>query len=181
MKKIIACLFILSISFSCFAQKYLTKTAKIVFSSKTPLETIVGTNKLVATLIDAQTGNVDFIVNIKSFVFDKQLMQEHFNENYLESDKLPKATFKGVITNLAAISFNKNGEYKVEVSGKMTIHGVTKDVKTIGKITIDGNALTINADFKIPIEAYNIKIPGAVKDKISKDVTVIVDGILIKK
>ncbi len=157
------------------AEKYLTKTGKIIFTSKTPLETIEGTNKSVAALLDSQTGALDFIVQIKSFVFDRQLLQEHFNENYMESDKLPKATFKGNITNLASINFAKDGEYKADVTGKMTIHGVTKDVKNTGKIIVKGKSVSIVSSFSVVLADYNISIPGAVKDKISKDVKVSVN------
>ncbi|MBK7589587.1 MAG: YceI family protein [Bacteroidetes bacterium] len=162
------------------ADKYLTKTGKVIFTSKAPLETIEGTNKSVATLLNTDNGSVEFSIQIKSFVFDRQLLQEHFNENYMESDKIPKATFKGSITNKAAINFAKDGEYKAEVSGKMTIHGVEKDVKNVGKIIIKGNTVQIISDFSILLADYNIAIPGAVKDKISKDVKVSVNCALEK-
>ncbi len=98
---------LITFSLSAQSQKYLTKTGKVVFTSKTPLEMIEGTNKSVASLLDSKSGGVDFIIQIKSFVFDRQLLQEHFNENYMESDKIPKATFKGTITNLGEINFAK--------------------------------------------------------------------------
>jgi hypothetical protein len=179
MKKIlILCLSFISLH--CAADKYLTKTGKIKFTSKTPLELIEGTNKSVAVLLDSQNGSVDFLVLIKSFVFDRQLLQEHFNENYMESEKIPKASFKGSITNLAAINFGKDGEYKAEVGGKMTIHGITKDVKNIGKIIVKGSSITLIADFSVLLSDYGISIPGAVKDKISKDVKVSVNCALDK-
>ncbi len=179
MKKIlILCLSVVALN--AFADKYLTKTGKVIFTSKTPLELIEGTNKSVATLVDAQNGSIDFIIQIKSFVFDRQLLQEHFNENYMESDKIPKASFKGTITNLASINFAKDGEYKAEVAGKMSIHGVVKDVKNMGKIIVKGNAITLISEFSILLSDYNIAIPGAVKDKISKDVKVSVNCVLEK-
>jgi polyisoprenoid-binding protein YceI len=168
---ILLSLFTLQVS----AQKYLTKTGKITFTSKTPLETIEGVNKSVASLLDIKTGSLEFIVQIKSFVFDRQLLQEHFNENYMESNKIPKASFKGSVTNLAAINFAKDGEYRAEVSGVMTIHNVSKEVKNTGKIIVKGGMITIVSDFSILLADYNISIPGAVKDKISKDVKVSVN------
>ena len=179
MKKILL-LALITLSLSAQSQKYLTKTGKVVFTSKTPLETIEGTNKSVAALLDSKSGGMDFIIQIKSFVFDRQLLQEHFNENYMESDKIPKASFKGTITNLAEINFAKDGDYKADVSGKMTIHGITKDVKHRGKISIKGSTVTLSSFFSILIADYGITIPGAVKDKISKDVKITVQCLLEK-
>lgn len=157
------------------ATKYMTKTGKITFTSKTPLETIEGVNKSVASLLDSQTGGLEFIVQIKSFVFDRQLLQEHFNENYMESNKIPKSTFKGSVTNINSVNFAKDGEYRVEVTGKMMIHNVTKDVKNTGKVIVKDNTVTLVSDFNILLSDYNIVIPGAVKDKISKEVKIAVN------
>lgn len=154
------------------AQKFMTKTGSIDFSATGAIEKIEGFNKSSACLLDSKTGALDFIVQIKSFVFEKQLMQEHFNENYMESDKFPKASFKGSITNLSAINFAKDGEYTAEVGGKLTIHGVTKDVKSTGKIIIKGGKPTLKSSFSVLLADYNVIIPGAVKDKISKDVKI---------
>jgi hypothetical protein len=170
--------FILLASLQTQAQKYFTKTGTIIFNSKSPVEKIEGVNKATACLLDTRTGAIDFIVQIKSFVFDKQLMQEHFNENYLESDKFPKANFKGVITNHTAINFTKDGEYNAEVVGKMALHGVTKDVKFTGKISIKSGKVTITSTQMLLLEDYKISIPNAVKDKISKDVKVTVNSTL---
>jgi len=137
------------------ADKYLTKTGKVIFTSKAPLETIEGTNKSVATLLNTDNGSVEFSIQIKSFVFDRQLLQEHFNENYMESDKIPKATFKGSITNKAAINFAKDGEYKAEVSGKMTIHGVDALQFDFSSISVpEGQKLRIVGNLP-----YNISSP----------------------
>jgi polyisoprenoid-binding protein YceI len=136
------------------------------------LETIEGKNKAVGCLLDSKTGTIDFIVQIKSFVFDKKLMQEHFNENYMESDKFPKASFKGQIINLSAIQFSKDGEYKTDVKGKLTIHGVTKDVTFSGKIIVRSGKLLIASSFSVLLADYNISIPGAVKDKVAKEVKI---------
>jgi polyisoprenoid-binding protein YceI len=99
-------------------------------------------------------------------------MQEHFNENYMESDKFPKASFKGQIINLSAIQFSKDGEYKTDVKGKLTIHGVTKDVTFSGKIIVRSGKLLIASSFSVLLADYNIAIPGAVKDKVAKEVKI---------
>jgi len=157
------------------AQKMMTKTGTIEFVSKTPLELIIGTNKSVACLYDTKTGSLDFILQNKSFVFDKQLLQEHFNENYMESDKFPKSSFKGTITNYTSINLAKDGEYDAEVVGKLTIHGTTKDIKSTGKIIVKNGKPTLISTFTVLCADYNIAIPGAVKDKISKDVKISVN------
>lgn len=171
MKKILFALLSL-IALQTNAQKYLTKTGTIKFVSKAPLETIEGVNKSVASLIDTKAGTLDFIVQIKSFVFDRQLLQEHFNENYMESTKFPKATFKGKIENINAVNFTKDGEYEAITSGKLTIHGITKDIKQKGKIIIKQGKAVLASSFNVLLADYNIAIPGAVKDKISKEVKI---------
>lgn len=87
--------------------RYMTKTGYIGFYSHTPVEDIKADNNQVASILDSQTGEMVFNVLIKSFVFEKALMQEHFNENYMESDKYPKASFKGKVSNLEKIDFSK--------------------------------------------------------------------------
>jgi len=157
------------------AQKFMTKTGSVEFSATTPVERIEGTNKSVACLLDSKTGALDLIVQVKSFVFEKQLMQEHFNENYMESDKFPKSTFKGSLTNLSAVNFSKDGEYNADVAGKLTIHGVTNDVKTTGKIIVKEGKATLKSVFNARLADYKIDIPGAVKEKISKDAKITVN------
>jgi polyisoprenoid-binding protein YceI len=171
---------LLFVAFQANAQKYMTKTASAEFTSKAPMETIDGKNKAVACLLDSKTGKLDFVIQIKSFVFEKQLLQEHFNENYMESSKYPKSTFSGSITNLSAINFAKEGEYRAEVSGKLTIHGVTKEVKEVGKLIVKGNQIVLNSSFPVLVADYKIEIPGAVKDKIAKEVKVVVNASLEK-
>jgi hypothetical protein len=168
MKQLIIALLILG-STQAQAQKFLTKTGSINFSASSSIEKIEGANKSVACLLDSKSGSLDFVVQIKSFIFKQQLMQEHFNENYMESDKFPKATFKGTITNLSVIDFTKDGEYPALVGGKLTIHGVTKDVKSAGTISITKGKPTLKSNFVVVLSDYSIAIPGAVKDKISKD------------
>ncbi|MFA4864578.1 MAG: YceI family protein, partial [Bacteroidales bacterium] len=134
--KIIAILLIgLVSSISVHAQKYMTKNGNIMFYSETPMETIKAVNEQVNAVLDTQTGDIVCKILIKSFQFPKALMQEHFNENYLESDKFPNSTFKGKITNLSAINFSKGGIYDALIEGDMTIHGVTKNISEKGTFT----------------------------------------------
>jgi polyisoprenoid-binding protein YceI len=101
-------------------------------------------------------------------------MQEHFNENYLESDKFPRSEFKGKITDLSSVDFKKDGTYNVTVSGDLTIKDVTKKIETKGTIVVESGNITANSVFSIVPEEYNIEIPGVVRDNIAKTIEVTV-------
>jgi len=171
MKKVFFSLLVF-VSLQASAQRFMTKTGTIDFVATGAIEKIEGSNKSVACLLDSKAGSLDVIIQIKSFVFEKQLMQEHFNENYMESDKFPKASFKGSIINMASINMAKDGEYTADVVGKLMIHGVTKDVKSTGKVIIKGGKPILKSAFAVLLADYGIEIPGAVKDKISKYVKI---------
>ena len=102
-------------------------------------------------------------------------MQEHFNENYVESDKFPNGDFKGSITNISEINWSKPGTYTAKVSGKLTLHGVTRDVSTTGTITVAPDGLKTNSVFNISLNDFNIKRPSLVKDKLSNTIQITVD------
>jgi hypothetical protein len=155
--------------------KYFTKSGKIEFYSSAPLEDIEAKNKTVMAVLDSKSGALQFSVQMKGFEFDKALMQEHFNENYVESDKFPKAEFKGTITNNGDINYSKEGSYTAKVKGKMTIHGVTKDVETTGTVKVSGDKLEANSVFNILLSDYDVKIPSVVKDKISNSIKITVE------
>jgi polyisoprenoid-binding protein YceI len=175
-KNLIVALVFLLASTACFAQdKYFTKTGKISFFSKGQMEDIEAKNKTVTAVIDTKSGAVQFAVQMKGFEFAKQLMQQHFNENYVESDKYPKGEFKGSISNNSEIDYTKDGTYNAKVKGKLTIHGVTKDVETTGKVKVDGGKLDVTSDFNILLSDYNIKIPSIVQDKLSNSIKISVD------
>ncbi len=156
-------------------QVYLTRNGKITFFSQAPLENIEATNNDVTSILDTQKGEFAFVVLIKSFRFKKALMQEHFNENYMESKTFPKATFKGNITDLSKINFAKDGSYPVTVNGDLTIHGVTKKIEVPGTITIVQGKITATSKFGVKVKDYNIKIPSIVINKIAETVEVSVD------
>ena len=156
------------------AQKFMTKNGFISFYSHTPMEDIKGDNNQVVGVLDISTGEMVFQALIKSFHFDRALMEEHFNENYMESDKIPKSVFKGKITNLASVDFTKNGVYNVTVEGDLTIHDVTNKISTKGTVEVISGGLNANAKFNIVPEDYKIVIPGVVKDKFDKSLEVTV-------
>ncbi|MBK5272683.1 MAG: YceI family protein [Bacteroidia bacterium] len=156
--------------FGSFGQKYFTKIGKINFdatSSSSP-EKIEGVNKTVTCVLDSKTGNIQFAVLMKGFEFEKALMEEHFNENYMESDKFPKAEFKGIIENTDKVDCTKDGVYPAIVKGKITMHGETKDIEAEGKLMIQNGKVNVNAEFKVLLADFKISIPGLVADKISK-------------
>jgi len=173
--KIISLLFVMSLFQLVSAQKYITKSGHIWFYGETPMEEIEAHNRQVVSSIDCSTGELAFVLLIKSFEFKRALMQEHFNENYLESDKIPKANFKGKIDNVSKVDFKKDGTYPAEVSGDLTIHGVTKHITSKGTIEVKGNKITANSKFMIVPKDYDIKIPSIVENKIAKEMQVTVE------
>jgi hypothetical protein len=174
MKRLIVLFFFLNLVLALNAQKYMTKNGFIGFYSHTPMEDIKGDNNQVVGVLDITTGDMVFQALIKSFHFDRALMEEHFNENYMESDKIPKSMFKGKITNLSAVDFTKNGKYDVTVEGDLTIHDVTNKITTKGTIEVVSGGINANSKFNIVPEDYKITIPGVVREKINKNLEVTV-------
>lgn len=168
----IASIFLLLHSWSLSAQKYFTKSGKIHFFSETPMENIEAENNTVTSVLDVESGRMEFAVLIKAFHFEKALMEEHFNENYLESGKFPKAVFKGQITNLDAVDFSKAGEQEVVVSGDLTIHGETNPVSAVGKLTKTEEGYDTEASFTVLLSDYKVEIPSVVKDNISNEIKI---------
>src|ERR1043165_8016601 len=113
--------FLLLSFFSNAQDKFFTKSGKISFFSSTPAEDIKALNKSAAVVFDTKTGDIQFSVLMKGFEFKKGMMQEHFNKEYVESDKFPKAEFIGQVTNNTEINYNKNGNYTAKVKGKLTL------------------------------------------------------------
>jgi YceI-like domain len=155
--------------------KFFTKSGKISFVSKGAIETIEAVHKGVTCVLDAKAGFMQFAVLMKGFEFRKALMQEHFNENYVESSKYPKSEFKGQIVNNSDIDYTKDGTYKAKVKGKLSLHGETKDVETDGTITVKNGSINANSVFNILLSDYKISIPGMVKENMSNTVTITID------
>ncbi len=166
--------FLIAATSGLFAQKYMTRTGKITFNATAPNspEKIEAINNEVACILDSKSGDIVFQVLIKSFKFERELMKEHFNENYLESDKYPKADFKGTVTKISEISFAKDGTYNVKVAGKLTIHGVSLDVNVPGTLTVKGNTVNAKAKFSVALKDYKIDVPSLVADKLGKEATI---------
>ena len=173
--RILLTLLLISASVCSIAQTYITRNGKVMFFSKAPVENIEAVNNEVTSILDTKKGEFAFIVLIKSFKFRKALMEEHFNENYMESNTYPKANFKGTITNLPGVDFNKDGTFAVNVKGDLTLHGVTKNIEVPGTITIVGGKIAATSTFKIRIKDYKISIPSTVINNIAEVVDVNID------
>ncbi|HYC39058.1 MAG TPA: YceI family protein [Chitinophagaceae bacterium] len=179
MKKNALLLIALGTSAIVFAQgKFYTKTGRISFYSSAKLEDITAVNRSVVTLLDAKTGDLQFAVLMKGFEFRKALMQEHFNKSYVESDKYPRSEFKGQIVNNASVNYGADKAYPVTAEGRLTIHGVTKEVSVPGTLTVKNGKVTINAVFNILLADYNIAIPKMYRDNISKSIQITVEETL---
>ena len=168
-------LFIIIALGSAQAQKYITKTGHIHFFASTLMEDIDAHNRQVNSALDQQTGDFVFKVLMKSFQFERALMQEHFNENYVESDKFPNASFIGKVLNIKDINFAKNGVYNASVEGDLTIKGVTKKVTEKGTFEVKDGKVIGKSTFNILLADFDIKIPNAVADKIAKSFKIDVD------
>ncbi len=175
MKKYSLILLVLIMGTSVFAQKFVTKSGHIRFYSETPMETIEANNKQVNSAYDHENGAFVFKVLMKSFEFEKALMQEHFNENYVESDDFPNSFFKGKIVNNEDIDLNKMGEVPVKVIGQLTLHGMTMDVEADGIMDIQENMISASSKIIIEPKEYDIKIPGAVVKNIAEEIEVFIN------
>lgn len=142
------------------------------FFSEAPLEDIEAINKEVLGAIDLEKGTIAVSMLIRGFHFDKSLMEEHFNENYLESEKYPKATFKGVISNFTELDFKTVGNFVAEAKGEIEIHGVKKPLNTIVKFDVSPTKLSAITSFDIAIKEFNIDVPRLVVKNIAEVVEV---------
>jgi polyisoprenoid-binding protein YceI len=156
--------------------RFFTKSGTIDFYSKAPLEDIEAKNKTVTAVLDTRTGVMQFSVLMKGFEFEQALMQEHFNENFVESDKFPKTEFKGIILNNPDIDYSKPGSHKVKVKGTLSLHGVTKPIEAEGNLKVNDDNIKAESTFHILLSDYGVKRPAIVKDKISNTIRIIVDA-----
>lgn len=152
------------------------EASSISFFSKSPLEDIDATNNKPVIVLRTTTNDIQFGVPMVSFKFPKPLMEEHFNENYVESDKYPTCTFKGKINE--TIDYTKDGEYKVTAKGTMNLHGVSKEIEASGTLIIKGKEITIVSNFKVKVADYNIKVPSLYVQNIAEVIDVKVNAVL---
>ncbi|HBS87299.1 MAG: hypothetical protein A2W91_03695 [Bacteroidetes bacterium GWF2_38_335] len=153
-------------------EKYYTNTGHVYFISRTDILNIEGTNDKMISFININTGEMIFGVKMKAFEFKLPLAEEHFNENYVESEKYPNAKFKGKILNFSEVNLKKEGKYEVEAEGDLEIHGVTRKIKEKAMLLVKENKIVATCSFSINISDYNIKVPKLVEDKVAKEIPI---------
>ena len=151
-----------------FAQKYQASGGSVHFFSEAPLENIEATSNAAKSILNLSTGEIAFLVPIQSFHFEKSLMEEHFNENYLESDLYPSSTFSGAFKGLRM----DTSWHDVTVSGELSIHGQKKKIELTGRGKIEKDSIILEANFQVRLSNYKIKIPMVVIYNIAEVVDV---------
>lgn len=177
MKKIVIAILLLLATQSQAQERLLCRNASVKFFSKMPLENIEAVNNQGLSVIDLKTGNIEFSVLLKGFIFPNALMQEHFNENYVESSKYPRAYFKGSIQSVPTIDLTKNANYQFNVKGTMQLHGKTAEMATVAQLQVKDGIIFGDSNFDLLLEDYAIQIPKLVKDKIAKSIHINVKAI----
>jgi hypothetical protein len=167
-----ALIFLVVIQTPVVAQKFILDKSLISFFSDGAIEDISAQNKKTSSIFNSTTTDIVFSVPITEFQFEKSLMQEHFNEKYMESDKFPKAVFQGKIVGFDPAASTKQD---VKALGKMTIHGVTKDIEIPGIAEKNGDRIVLKSKFIVKLEDYKITIPQLLWQNIAEQVEVTVD------
>ena len=165
-------LILLSFAFTVQGQKYISESSKVSFFSKASIEDIAADNSKSMSLFNSETNEIAFSVPIKEFKFSKSLMEEHFNEKYLESEKFPKSTFQGKILD---IQLQTTGSQRVRAQGKFTLHGITKDIEVPGTIEIMNGQITLKSKFKVKLEDYDIIRPQLLWKNIAEEIEVSIE------
>lgn len=153
---------------------YACKNAKVTLYSEAPIENIEATTTTGVSVYNAVTGELDFSININSFKFPKALMQEHFNSDYMESDKYPRATFKGKINE--KIDVSKDGTYPVTVTGDLSVHNVTQHRTIPGKVNVKGGVISMTSEFMVNCADHHIEIPRLVFHNIAESLKITVSA-----
>lgn len=171
-KLLILFMFVFVHAFSSAQNVYFTRTGHIYFISQTDVIDIDANNNQVASFFDIETGKLQFAVLVKSFEFSLATAKEHFNESYMESDKFPKATFKGKIIDIEEIDLKAPGIYQVDVTGDLSVRGITKTIEVPAEVQVANNTISAKSEFVLTIADFNIKVPKVVQHRVAKQVTV---------
>ncbi|WP_373513144.1 YceI family protein [Persicitalea sp.] len=149
---------------------YATTSGQTSFHSSTPAEDINAVNKKTQVLLNTATGEMAVLMSMRDFDFPNELMEEHFNENYMESEKYPKATFKGKLDQ--PVDFSKNGSYQLSASGTFTVHGVSQPRKLNGTLSVQNERVSVDAKFDVALVDHKIEVPKIVFVKIAQVIEV---------
>jgi polyisoprenoid-binding protein YceI len=182
MKKTLFILSMLLGSLMVQAQIFINKpnACVITFFSKTSIENISAKNDRVGSAINFKSDSITFKVQTNKFDFPNSLMEDHYNETYMESNKYPISIFKGKFDK--HIDTSKPGVYPISCTGTLTMHGVTRTVTATGTITVkNANEITLHSSFNVLLKDYNIEIPTVVTNKIAESIQITVDGTYLKK
>ena len=164
-------LFFLLSSLGAGAQTiFIAKSGEIAFYSKAPVENIEAHNTSAQALLNTSNREMAFRVPIRKFKYQNAMMEEHFNEKYMESDKFPMATFKGNIKE--DIDLTKNGDYKVTAEGTLIIHGVEHDISAPGTVSVKEGEINVQSDFTVRLKDHNITVPQIVFQNIAEKIDV---------
>ncbi|WP_224996629.1 YceI family protein [Cesiribacter sp. SM1] len=158
-------------SLPLYSQQYQLAESRVSFFSSAPMENIEAISSRAKSLLNTQTAEIAFVIPIKTFEFEKKLMQEHFNENYMESHKYPDATFKG---KLSGFNPQQKGVQKVVARGQMNIHGVNRNVEAAGTLEYRDKEIYLTAVFPVKVADYEVEIPSLVFYNIAEEVEVTV-------
>jgi polyisoprenoid-binding protein YceI len=150
---------------------FISNNGTVRFSSQAPLETIRAESKKLSGVLDVARRTYAFTVLINSFEgFNSPLQKEHFNENYMESDKIPSATFKGKI--IEEVDLKTPGTYDVRAKGMMKIHGVEKEMIVKAKLVVKSGLINVTSNFSVMLKDFNINVPNIVNQKIASEIKV---------
>lgn len=175
MKAVFAVIFFFVFLSHAVAQsKYIDRNGKASFFSSAPMEDIEAHNNQAVSILDVKSGEIVTSMLMKSFNFRKALMEEHFNENYIESNKYPKSTFKGKVTNIDLFDVTKNGNYTLNVTGEITLHGVTQKINVKADAVVENGTIKAKAVFPLAVKDFNIEVPRLVRNNIAEKVDVTV-------
>lgn len=178
MKKSILVLALVTVTGALFAQKKTTTSAVVAFDASTAIDALPkAENKTVVAALDTKTGSVAFEATVKNFAFTNPTIQDHFNgANWLNSDEFPTFTFKGNIVNLSSVNFTKDGTYKVDVEGTLSVKGKEQPLKTPANITVKSGAITTTSNFSFKLADYGIGGAPIEAGKVAKEPKVTVSA-----
>lgn len=172
MKKIAVLVLVVLFSFTPIQEKKITKTGTITFEASVPsFEEVKGKNTAVTCVLNTTNGEIAALALMKGFRFKVALMEEHFNENYIESSKFPKATFKGKIEDFDVSKITESSK-EYTIKGKLELHGKSKDITSLAKIKKMGSDIEIKTNFSVNVSDFDIEIPSVVSKKVAKKVTI---------
>ena len=181
MQKLLLPFLLLAVTIAFGQSKYMTKSGSMSFEASQPsFEPIEATHSAVSALLNADTGELAVLALVRGFRFPLALMEEHFNENYIESHQYPKTSFKGSILNFDSNALS-NQPRTVQLTGELSMHGVTKLISVSATITQSDEQITLTSSFSVKTSDFGIKIPSLVRKQIDENVQVEVSLTLQRK